>query len=267
MNLDCWLSTYYLSTMHWIRFNEWCARHSTRGEIRNSNLIHATWSHTQLIVNNLTTPAGPLRSAAAVKTSAEAAAADAAPHMLAWMFGIPEPWLPVSLEEANDLLGALGMHHMLDMTVMESGTALAEPLRPLPTDLQIRRIDSRTMGFDALNLNCRAYGMPVEVAEDVVNANVYFSDPAKEFGFVVSNREGVPVSTATAIDLGDWTYVAAVATDPEHRQKGYAEVAMRAALAVAPKKPTSLDASRMGEPLYAQMGYQRRFKWNFWGMG
>jgi len=253
--------------MHWIRFNEWCARRSTRGEIRNSNGIHATWSHTQLIVNNLTTPDGPLRSAADVKTSAEAAAADAAPQMLPWMFGIPEPWLPVSLEEANDVLGALGMHHMLDMTVMECGGTLAEPLRALPTDLQIKRIDSRALGFDALNLNCRAYGMPVEVAEDVVDANVYFSDPEKEFGFVVYNQEGVPVSTATAIDLGNWTYVAAVATDPEHRQKGYAEVAMRAAVAAAPKKPTSLDASRMGEPLYAQMGYQRRFKWNFWGMG
>jgi hypothetical protein len=224
--------------MHWIRFNEWCARRSTRGQIRNSNGIYATWSHTTLVINNLTTTAGPVANAADLRARADAAIADATPHMLPWMFGIPEPWLPVSLEEANAVLGNAGLHHMMYMTVMECEGPLAEPLRPLPRNVDIRRISSRALGFDALNLNTRAYGMPIEVADDVLDAG--------------------------AIDLGDWTYIAAVATDGEHRQKGYAEVAMRAALAAAPKKPTSLDATRMGEPLYAQIGYQRRFKWNFW---
>lgn len=257
----------YPVEMHWIQFNEWCARHSTRGQVRNSNRIHAAWSHTMLIINNLTTPAGPVANAADLRARAEAAVADGAPHKLPWMFGIPEPWLPVSLEEANAVFADAGLHHMMYMTVMECGGPLAEPLRPLPRDVEVKRINSRALGFDALHLNCRAYGMPAVVTDDVVDANVYFSDPEKEFGFVVYNREGVPVSTATAIDLGDWMYIAAVATDAEQRKKGYAEVAMRAALAAAPTKPTSLDASRMGEPLYAQMGYQRRFKWNFWVMG
>jgi hypothetical protein len=250
--------------MNWIQFNEHCARRSTRGQIRNSNGIHATWSHSSLIINNLTTPTGPVANAAELRACAKAGVADAAPYRLPWMFGIPEPWLPVSLEEANAALGEVGLQHMMYMTVMECEGPLAEPLRPLPQNVDIRRVNSRTLGFDALNLNCCAYGMPVEVTEDVLDARIYFSDPEKEFGFVVYNRDGVPVSTATAIDFGDWIYIAAVATDAEHRQKGYAEVAMRAALAAAPKKPTALDASRMGEPLYAQMGYQRRFKWNFW---
>lgn len=106
--------------------------------------------------------------------------------------------------------------------------------------------------------------MPVQVMEDVVEARTYFSDLDQEFGFVVYTHDGIPVSTATAIDLGAWVYIAAVATEAEYRKKGYAELAMRAALAAAPKKPTALDASRSGEPLYAQMGYQPRFKWNFW---
>lgn len=250
--------------MHWIRFNEWCARRSTRGQIRKLDGIHAAWSHTLLIVHNLTTLTGPLADAAELQSRAEAAVADASAYKLPWMFGIPEPWLPVSLEEANATLAGSGLHYMMYMTAMECDGPLAEPLRPLPADVEVRRVDSRATGFDALNLNCRAYGMPVAVAEDVVDANVYFSDPATEYGFVVYNREGVAVSTATAVDLGDTRYIAAVATDPDHRHKGYAEVAMRAALAAAPQKPTTLDASRMGEPLYAQMGYVRRFKWNFW---
>lgn len=252
--------------MRWIQFNAWCARHSTRGHIRTANGIHAAWSHTALIINNLTTPTGPVANAVDLKARAEAAVADAAPHRLPWMFGVPEPWLPVSLDEASAVLGDAGLRHMMYMTVMECEGPLAEPVRPLPGDVEIKRVNSRALGFAALNLNSRAYGMPVAVTEDVLGANTYFSDPDKEFGFVVYNREGIPVSTATAIDLGAWIYIAAVATAAEHRQKGYAEVAMRAALAAAPQKPTALDASRMGEPLYTQMGYQRRFKWNFWVM-
>jgi GNAT superfamily N-acetyltransferase len=252
--------------MHWLHFNEWCARRSTRGQVRDSSGIHAAWSHTALIVNNLTIPAGPVAGAADLTRGAEAAVADASPYGLPWMFGVPETWLPAGLEEAKTALSAAGLSHMMDMTVMECVGPVAEPLRPLPEDVEIQRIDSRASRFDALNLNSRAYGMPVEVTNDVLDANVYFTEPAKEFGFVVYTREGVPVSTATAIDLGDWMYIAAVATDADHRRKGYAEVAMRAALAAAPRKPTSLDASRMGEPLYAQMGYQRRFRWDFWGM-
>jgi GNAT superfamily N-acetyltransferase len=250
--------------MHWVHFNEWCARQSNRGQVRDSKWIHAAWAHTTLIVNNLTAPAGPVSSVADLKACGAAALEDASPFALPWMFGIPEPWLPVGLEEAHAALEEVGLRHLMYMTVMECPGPLAEPLRPLPRDVVVKRVDSRATGFDALDLNSRAYGMPVEVTEDVLNAGVYFSDPAKEFGVVAYNAEGVPVSTATAIDLGDWMYIAAVATDAEHRKKGYAEAALRAALAAAPRKPTSLDASRMGEPLYAQMGYQRRFKWNFW---
>ena len=253
--------------MHWIQFNEWCARHSTRGQIRTQSGIYATWSHTQLIINNLTTPAGPLENVTDLITRAKAAVTDATTYALPWMFGIPEPWLPFGLEEASAALSEAGLHYLMHMTVMECAGALAAPVRPLPEDIEIRRVNSRVLGCDALNINCRAYSMPVSVTEDVLDANVYFSDPDNEFGIVVYDREGVPVSTATAIDLGESIYIAAVATDADHRQKGYAEVAMRAALAAAPQKPTCLDASRMGQPLYAQMGYQRRFKWNFWVMG
>jgi hypothetical protein len=250
--------------MHWIRFNEWCARQSARGRIQQAGGLHIAWSHTTLIVHNLTTLTSPIGDAADLRARGGAAVADGSSYGLPWMFGIPEPWMTVSLEEANSALREAGLHHMMDMAPMECEGPLAKPLRPLPQDVEVRRVTSRALGADAMNLNCRAYGMPLSVTEDVLDANVYFSNPEKEFGFVVYDRAGTPVSTATAVDLGEWMYIAAVATDSEHRQKGYAEVAIRAALAAAPQKPTALDASRMGEPLYAQMGYARRFRWNFW---
>jgi len=250
--------------MHWIRFNECCARHSTRGQIRDVPGVHAAWSHTSLIVNNLTTPAGAIAGLEALTADAGAALADAAPHALPWMFGIPDPWLPGCFEEANAACEAAGLRHLMYMTMMECPGSLAPPVRSLPANVDVRRVNTRALAFDALNLNSNAYGMPVAVTEDVLDANVYFTDPDREFGVVIYTRDGVPVSTATAVDLGDWIYIAAVATDADHRQRGYAEVAIRAALALGPAKPTSLDASSSGEPLYAQMGYQRRFKWNFW---
>jgi GNAT superfamily N-acetyltransferase len=249
--------------MHWIRFNGHCARHSDRGQMREHDGIRAAWSHTILIVNNLTTPVGPVGSVAELAALGKAALGDAAPFALPWMFGIPEPWMPCGVEEANATLAEVGLRWQMYMTMMECEGRLAEPVRPLPTDVEARRVQSREAACDALHLNSCAYGMPVAVTEDVVASESYFADPGRDFGFVVYH-EGKPVSTATAVDLGDWVYLAAVATHPEHRRKGYAEVAVRAALAAAPRRPMSLDASRAGEPLYAQMGYARRWRWNFW---
>ena len=102
--------------MHWIEFNERYARRSTCGQVRSYNTIQATWSHTELIINNLTTPAGPLRSAEELRACAKTAVGDATPHRLPWMFGIPEPWLPVSLEETNLIINGAGLRHLMYMS-------------------------------------------------------------------------------------------------------------------------------------------------------
>src|SRR4051812_37963702 len=104
--------------MTWIQFNEWCARHSTRGRVRTANGIHAAWAHTALIINNLTTPDGPLAKTAELQARARAAAEDAAPRSLPWMLGTPEPWLPFSVEEASAALAEVGFRHMVYMTAM-----------------------------------------------------------------------------------------------------------------------------------------------------
>jgi GNAT superfamily N-acetyltransferase len=251
--------------MHWIRFNEWCARHSHRGKVRRGNGIQSYWSHTALLINNLTTPLGPVTREQLAEL-AQAAVADAAPFDLPWIFGLPDPWLlNGSLEEASTILEATGLRHMMAMTVMETRN-LKPPARPLPSDVDVRRVrPGSSTAFDALDLNSRAYGLPRTITDDVFDSNTYFSDPSAEFGIIVYDSNGIPVSTATAIDFGDdWIYIAEVATDPKHRQKGYAELAMRAAIETAPNKPIALDASRMGEPLYVRMGFEPRFRWNFW---
>ena len=62
--------------------------------------------------------------------------ADASPHNLPWMFGIPDPWLiATSFEEADATLAEAGMRHMMYMTVMDA-TALEDPIRPLPKQIE-----------------------------------------------------------------------------------------------------------------------------------
>jgi GNAT superfamily N-acetyltransferase len=101
--------------------------------------------------------------------------------------------------------------------------------------------------------------MPPFMTDSVVGANAYYKDPRREFGFVAF-VDGAPVSTASVIELDGWLYVALVATEPDQRQKGYAEAVMRHALTTAAAEleisRTALDASVMGAPLYLQMGYQ-----------
>jgi GNAT superfamily N-acetyltransferase len=250
--------------MRWIQFSEWCAAHANRGQIRMPKHIRAVWSHSKLIVNNVTTPTGPLAGVHDLKISAEAALADAASFDLPWIFGIPQMWLSNSVDETDATLKEHGLFHAFDMTAMECDGALAEPVHPLPVDLEVRRVDSRALAFDVWDLNSRAYDLPAGVTEDILESNTYFTDAHREFGFVVYAKSGLSLSTATAIDLGGTIYVAAVATHPDHRGKGYAELAVRTALSAFSGRPSSLDASAMGEPLYLQMGYKPLFKWHFW---
>ncbi len=81
---------------------------------------------------------------------------------------------------------------------------------------------------------CNAHGLPVSMADSVLDTNAYYSNRQREIGFVAL-ADGVPVSTTSVIELDGWLYGAMVATDPAHRQKGYAEAVMRH---------------------YSQMGYQ-----------
>lgn len=260
---------------HWEVFNRRCARASLRGSIRQGRGIEAIWSHTALIVNNLTVPAvtrggEQIRDSSELGACAKAAVADAEaalPAGLPWMFGVADGMLAEGRNwDAVATLADCGLHPMMGLTAMECEGPLHAPVRPTPAACITRRIPGPESqeAHDALDLNCAAYGMPLEITLDVIAARVYFADPAAEFGVVVY-VEGMPASTATVVMLETgWAYVAAVATSAEHRKRGYAEAAMREALRLAGNPArTSLDASEMGAPLYAQMGYKPKYRWDF----
>ncbi len=243
----------------WSTFLKHSAVKSSAGSIRTLDGVEAAWVHSALIINNGSYLTSPVSGESELRSRFSAAEADALPHELPWAFYLYEPYVAsLAANQVTAVAAEFRLARMLSMQVMTGDVGeLKPPVRPLP-ELDFRRITNRQDAEIAVDINLRSYNMPLFMGESVLGTNAYFSDPQREFGFVALSG-GIPVSTATVIELDGWLYVALVATDPDHRQKGYAEAVMRHALASAQSalrvSRTSLDASVMGAPLYLQMGY------------
>jgi GNAT superfamily N-acetyltransferase len=252
----------------WTSFLRHAAMRSTIGSIRPLDGVEAAWVHSALPINNGTYLTSPVSSESQLRTRIASACEDAGSHKLPWALYVFEPYLSsISAERAAAVAAEFGLARVMGIEVMTGDVRkLKPPVRPLP-DVEFRRITKRDEAWIALDLNLRSYGMPIFMADSVLDTNAYFSDSLREFGYVALH-DGKPVSTATVIELDGWLYVALVATDPDHRKRGYAEAVMRHALGAAVSalqvSRTALDASMMGAPLYLAMGYQGSGE--TWGM-
>ncbi len=252
----------------WKDFLKYTARQSTAGSIRTFDGVEAAWVHSALVINNGTYFTSPIATEGELRSRLSAASADALPHNLPWALYVYDPFVAdVADDRVASVAAEFGLGRVLGIHVMTGDVrALKPPTRPLP-DLEFRRITRREESKIAFDLNLRSYGMPLSMGDSALDTNAYFSDPQREFGFVALSG-GVPVSTSTVLEIDGWLYVALVATDPDHRKRGFAEAVMRHALGVAAStlqmSRTSLDASVMGAPLYLQMGYQHTGE--TWGM-
>ncbi len=248
--------------LFWASFLRFTALKSNVGSTRRFDGLEAAWVHSALIINNGTYLTSPVSSEAELRARIVSACEHALPHKLPWALYLYEPYLAgMTGEQVASVAAEFGLARLMGVQVMTGDAQrLKPPVHPLPEELQFQRIASREQSWTAFDINLRSYGMPVFMADSVLETHAYFSDPQREFGFLALSG-GVPVSTATVIELDGWLYVALVATDPGHRRKGYAEAVMRHALTVAASElrlsRTALDASLMGAPLYTQMGYEQ----------
>lgn len=247
----------------WKSFLEFVARQSANGSTRSLDGMDAAWAGSALLINNGTYLTTPVQGADDLDRRVAAAAADAAAQQMPWALYLYEPWTGMSREEASAIAARHGVDYFMSVQVMTADVReLKPPERPLPLeDLSFRRVQSEEDARLVLDLNVRAYGMPPEITDSVLATKSYFQDLAREFGYVAFDKNGTPVSTTTVVEIEGWLYVALVATDPDHRQKSYAEAVMRHALeSTAAALPhitrTSLDATAMGAPVYIRMGYQ-----------
>ena len=98
--------------------------------------------------------------------------------------------------------------------------------------------------------------MELDGANPVIGRGTFWRDQFP----VVALASGSPASCAAVMMVDGHRYVVLVATEPAQQRRGYAEAAMRRALADAAavhgEKPTALHATEAGKPVYERMGYR-----------
>lgn len=74
-------------------------------------------------------------------------------------------------------------------------------------------------------------------------------------GCFVAEVEGLVVGTVAAFIFGDVAWIAMVLVDPQYRKHGIGTALMTEALAVTGHRTVRLDATALGQPVYAKLGF------------
>ena len=170
-------------------------------------------------------------------------------------------WMVVTRESLSDTAQSALSSLIVSMQLASMpATGMAGEILPLEEkiipNLRFERIrDDDTVATFA-ELNCLAYGFPLEVARAVLGAKTFWREHA--YGFIAYEGE-LPVATATGIVCGTSIFLFLVATRPEAQRKGYGDAVVRHALNAAHAatgiKRTSLQATDAGRPVYRRLGY------------
>lgn len=165
---------------------------------------------------------------------------------------------PETLEAMDAAFAAEGLYPFMQWTGMAADSLL--PPRK-PCQLEIRDVTDSATRIAVYEINCMAYGMPLDPGRDSMDLESLWASMYGSVGYV----DGVPVATATALMVEGCRYVALVATLPEYRNRGYAEACMRHALAKAGPARTILHATDAGHPVYLKMGYHDVCRFTMYG--
>lgn len=188
-----------------------------------------------------------------VTSRGHAASAWAAATKLPWLFILTHERLAAGTD-AVTALDACGLGPMMPLTGMLA-TQVA-PLTQPPEGLRLE-VPRDDRGCSALlDVNALAYDMDLAAGKPLLGTHRFWRDQFPVLGSV----DGTPACSAAVMMIDGHRYVALVATDPAKQRRGYAEAAMRHALDVSAKthgeRPTVLQATEAGRPIYARMGYQ-----------
>lgn len=155
---------------------------------------------------------------------------------------------------AGDRLAARGHLPVGDPTPGMSIRPLAEIPDP-PDGLVVRRVTDEDTLAEFSHTAFAGFGIPTSFGERFLTADLLASPEAALFlGYV----DGQPVATTLMIATGRVAGIYWVATLEAHRRRGYAEALTWAGLAAGRELGCnigSLQASKMGRPVYARMGF------------
>jgi GNAT superfamily N-acetyltransferase len=178
----------------------------------------------------------------------------------AWASKRGVPWLFVvtneTLAAGTDAAAALdscGMVPLMPLTGM-----IAQNVAPpsnVPPELELLRPADDGRCSAIVDVNGLAYGMDLGPAKEILGKQTFWSGSFPALGLT----RGAPTCAAAVFMVDGYRYVALVATDPAWQRRGYGELVMRHALALAAQThgddPTTLHATEAGRPIYERMGY------------
>lgn len=180
---------------------------------------------------------------------------------LAWAFWVCEDWLERPARRVlTRVFESHGLHAVSEMPAMAAESlrdpaGLSRAWRPLP-QLEVRRADSeRTMAdFRAIGSVC--FHVPAVWFGEVFDDSL----PSRPFTCWVAYRDSRPVATAATVVAHEAIGLYNVATMPDDRGKGYAEVITRHAIASAARESglqrVILQSTSLGERLYRRLGFR-----------
>jgi GNAT superfamily N-acetyltransferase len=158
-------------------------------------------------------------------------------------------WVPQDERPAAGLLEAAG--HRLDATP----AAMAMELADLPDpDLDDLDWDGEASAAEVARLNDLAYGL----GDDAFTC-AFERVPDSALRLYRARVDDEVVCVAGTLDHGDDCLLVMVATDPDHRGAGLARRLCHAALAAARERglrTSSLQATKLGQPVYERLGYR-----------
>lgn len=220
--------------------------------------VAAYWANVAMPVYNHAVLTSPVDSVDDLRTRVDAVLDFARERSSPWMFSPCEAWLP---DGAHELLAALGLTLAMQLTGMATDRLTDSPVN---AGLDIRPLSGREGSRLIGDLNCAAYGMPMEWSAET-DWESFFGDNV--FSCALYDG-GVPASTATVLLLDGCLNVVSVATPAPFQRRGYAEAVVRwcveKAVAATGVSRTLLHASRAGYPLYLRLGYQPVAEFTAW---
>ena len=178
---------------------------------------------------------------------------------LAWAFWICEDWLERPVRRVlTRVFESHGLHAVAEMPAMVAESLrerLSRAWRPLP-QLEVRRAEcSKTMAdFRAIGSVC--FHVPAVWFGEVFDDSL----PSRPFTCWVAYRDSKPVATAATVVSHGAIGLYNVATMPDERGRGYAEVITRHAIVSAARESglqrVILQSTALGERVYRRLGFR-----------
>jgi hypothetical protein len=226
--------------------------HAIRSSARKPALpgLDTYWGNVMLPVYNIGLLSSPCTDLDDLRSRIEPLRAFAEERGKPWLFTPANAWLP---EGGGSLLESMGFMETMRLTGMVA-TELTSPSRQVTAE--IRQLSGSEGAVVMGRLNCAAYGMPLEWADETDWADFFGPDV---FTYAMQ-EDGADVSTATVFVIEDCLNVVAVATLPEFQRKGlcrggHATCAPTSVASDGPD-PDGAACQRCRTSLYERMGYR-----------